>query len=71
MKNILVGVDFDEKTEVLIEKAQEIAKRFNAKLWLLHVVYSTFDSISSRSFRNSDRRSMGERVIAILPERIN
>ena len=37
MKNILVGIDLNEKTKELIEKAQELAKKENAKLWLLHV----------------------------------
>lgn len=38
MKNILVGIDFDEKTEELIEKAVALAKKYKAKLWLLHAV---------------------------------
>ncbi len=37
LKNILVGVDFNKKTEQLLEKAQNLAKHYNAKLWLLHV----------------------------------
>lgn len=38
MKNILVGIDFDEKTELLLEKAQDLARKYGAKLWLLHAV---------------------------------
>lgn len=37
MKNILVGIDFDDRTGVLINKAVEVANRYGAKLWLLHV----------------------------------
>ena len=37
MKNILVTIDFEEKGQVLIEKAAELAKKFKAKLWLVHV----------------------------------
>jgi nucleotide-binding universal stress UspA family protein len=37
MKNILVTLDFHGKEEVLINKAKEIAKPFNAKIWLLHI----------------------------------
>lgn len=37
MKNILVTIDFEEKGQVLIEKAAELAEKFNAKLWLVHV----------------------------------
>ncbi len=37
MKNILVCVDFDEHTELLIGKATELSEKFNSKIWLLHV----------------------------------
>lgn len=37
MKNILVGIDFDDNSEILIQKAMEIAEKFNSKIWLLHV----------------------------------
>lgn len=37
MKNILVTIDFEEKGQVLIDKAVEMAEKFNAKLWLVHV----------------------------------
>ena len=36
MKNILVGIDFDEKTDLLIEKASALAQKYGSKLWLLH-----------------------------------
>ncbi len=37
MKNILVAIDFHDKTSFLIEKTLELAKVFNSKVWLLHV----------------------------------
>lgn len=37
MKNILVGIDFHDYSETLINKALELAKPFNSKIWLLHV----------------------------------
>lgn len=37
MKNILVTIDFEEKGNALIDKAAEMAAKFNAKLWLVHV----------------------------------
>lgn len=37
MKNILVGIDFHEKNELLIDKAVEIATAFLAKIWLIHI----------------------------------
>ncbi len=38
MKNILVTIDFEEKTVLLIEKAAEIAEKFGSKVWLVHIV---------------------------------
>jgi nucleotide-binding universal stress UspA family protein len=54
MKNILVGLDFDDKTDLLLEKAGDLAKKFEAKLWLLHVAsplpdYAGIESIPSYS----------------------
>lgn len=37
MKNILVTLDFEEKSAILITKGLELAEKFNAKIWLLHV----------------------------------
>lgn len=37
MKNILVTIDFDIKTTLLINKAYELAKAFDSKIWLVHI----------------------------------
>ncbi|MGB0430441.1 MAG: universal stress protein [Bacteroidia bacterium] len=37
MKNILVTVEFEQQFEKLISKARDLATKYNAKLWLLHV----------------------------------
>jgi len=37
MKNILVTVEFEEKSNLLLEMATEMALKFNAKVWLVHV----------------------------------
>ena len=37
MKNILVSIDFDIKTTLLIDKAYELAKAFDSKIWLIHI----------------------------------
>jgi nucleotide-binding universal stress UspA family protein len=52
LKNILVGVDFNKKTEKLLEKAQNLAKQFNAKLWLLHVATPLPEYIGFESTAN-------------------
>ncbi|MFA9392002.1 MAG: universal stress protein [Prolixibacteraceae bacterium] len=38
MKNILLGVDLNEQTDILVQKAQDLARKYGAKLWLLHVI---------------------------------
>ena len=37
MKNILVAIDFHDKTQMLIDKAVEFSKAFNSRVWLIHV----------------------------------
>lgn len=37
MKNILVTIDFNNNEKALLDKAVEMAKCFEAKIWLLHV----------------------------------
>ena len=37
MKNILVALEFDNKAEVLLEKAAEIAEKFDSYVWIVHV----------------------------------
>ena len=37
MKNILLSIDFDVNTDLLINKAFELGQKFEAKIWLLHI----------------------------------
>ncbi|MCK5685095.1 universal stress protein [bacterium] len=37
MKNILVGIEFHEKFDLLIDKALEVSESDKLKLWILHV----------------------------------
>lgn len=37
MKNILVTLEFEDQVDVLLEKASDIAAKFGAKLWLVHI----------------------------------
>ena len=37
MKNILVSIDFDENTDQLINKATDLAGKYNSTVWILHV----------------------------------
>ena len=37
MKNILIAVDFDDNYQKLVNQGVQLAEKFNAKLWLLHI----------------------------------
>lgn len=37
MKNILVTLELEDQSELLLEKATEIAQKFGAKVWLVHI----------------------------------
>ena len=37
MNNILAAIDFSDITPAVVDKAAEIAKCFNSKLWLIHI----------------------------------
>jgi len=37
MKNILVAIDFINNEKLLVEKAFELAEKFDSKIWLTHI----------------------------------
>ena len=37
MKNIIVAIDFDKNEQLLIDKAFQLAKSFDSKIWLMHI----------------------------------
>lgn len=37
MKNILVTIEFEAHSQALIDKAAELAEKYNSKIWLIHV----------------------------------
>ena len=37
MNNILAAIDFSDVSPRIVDKAAEIAKRFDSKLWLIHI----------------------------------
>lgn len=37
MKNILVTIDLEDSSRLLIRQATELAEKFSAKIWLLHI----------------------------------
>lgn len=64
MKNILVGIDFKENTQSLLDQATRIANKFQSKLWLIHAVAPEPDFVgygvgpqSIRDFRADELKS--------------
>ena len=45
MKNILVAVDFEDETQMLVDKALELAQKLGSKIWLLHIAPSSPDYV--------------------------
>lgn len=48
MKNILVAVDLDESSQVLVEKAAELAEKFDSKVWVLHIADPEPDFVGNK-----------------------
>ena len=45
MKNILVAVDFEDETQMLVDKALELAQKLGSKIWLLHIAPNSPDYV--------------------------
>lgn len=45
MKNILVTIDFEEKTKDLLDNAKQLAKKFDSKVWVIHIVEHQTDIV--------------------------
>jgi nucleotide-binding universal stress UspA family protein len=43
MKNILIAIDFEEKTSKLVDEAALLAKSFDSKIWILHIDTQNLD----------------------------
>lgn len=43
LKNILVAIDFDNNEKQLLDKAVQLSRAFNAKIWLIHVAAISSD----------------------------
>ena len=49
MKNILVAVDIDASSQLLINTAAEQAEKFNAKVWVLHIADPEPDFVGNKA----------------------
>ena len=57
MKHILLPVDFKGNEQLLLDKAYEIGKTFNSKVWLIHVAAPDPDFIGYDAGPQSTRDS--------------
>jgi len=48
MKNILVAVDLNESSQTLVDKAAELAEKFNSKVWVLHIADPEPDFVGNK-----------------------
>lgn len=64
MKNILLSLDFNGGETILVDKTLEISKKFNSKVWLIHVAspdpdYVGFD-VGPQSVRDNRANQLRE-----------
>jgi nucleotide-binding universal stress UspA family protein len=71
MKNILVAIDFHDKTQILIDSAIKFAKVFDSKIWLLHVAAPDPDFVGYgvgpqyiRDFRADELKEQHQHLIS-------
>jgi nucleotide-binding universal stress UspA family protein len=69
MKNILIPIDFKGNSELLLNKAFDIAEKFDSKVWLIHVAAPDPDYIgyeagpqNLRDFRADELREEHKRI---------
>ncbi len=76
MKNILIAIDIGEKEEILIQKAIELAKKFNSKIWIVHASAPDPDFVSFEAGPQSVRDTRAEtlhkenKIIGLLTDKI-
>jgi nucleotide-binding universal stress UspA family protein len=73
MKNVLIAIDFHDKTNMLIDKAIEIGKAFESKIWLLHVAAPDPDFVGYevgpqyiRDFRADELKDQHKKLIELV-----
>lgn len=48
MENILVAIDLHNSSQLLVEKAAELAEKFGSKVWVLHIADPEPDFVGNR-----------------------
>ncbi len=60
MKNILVGIDFNDSVEKIIDKAIELGRCFQSKIWLLHIAAPNPDFVGYEAGPQHERDMRAE-----------
>jgi nucleotide-binding universal stress UspA family protein len=68
MKNLLVSIDFEKHAGQLVDRAIELAKKFNSKIWLVHIAAPDPEfvgyEVGPRTVRDTRAKELkGERII--------
>lgn len=62
MKNILVSLDFDKGSDLLLEKASKVAHAFGSKVWIVHIVPPDPDFVGYDAGPQSVRDTVAEEL---------
>ncbi len=62
MKNILVTIDFDSYEQLLIDKAFQLAEKFNSKIWLMHIAAPNPDFVGYEAGPQSVRERRASKL---------
>jgi nucleotide-binding universal stress UspA family protein len=62
MKNIIIAVDFVEDNEILLEKSIEIIKKFQAKIWIIHIAAPEPDFVGYAANSKSERKFIADKL---------
>lgn len=62
MKNILVSLDFDKGSDILLEKAAEMALAFGSKVWIVHIAPPDPDFVGYEAGPQSVRDTVAEEL---------
>ena len=62
MKNIIIAIDFVEDNEILLEKSIEILKKFQAKIWIIHIAAPESDFGGYAGTSKSERKFIADKL---------
>jgi len=60
---LLVAVDLSDSTPIIVKKAEEIAKAFSAKVWILHNAMPEPDVLEFRADPQTARKALAKKFL--------